>query len=95
MPKINFENRILLGITDGKGLHCRAEEKLEALNKLKIKKAALFLEELDQAERKKIYRALLDSTLKKNTALPREKRHGGGRICFFRKQIQNQILYDP
>lgn len=64
MPKINFENRILLGITDGKKPHCRAEEKLEALNKLKIKKAALFLEELDQAERKRIYRALLDSTLK-------------------------------
>jgi len=61
MPKINFENRILLSITGGKE---DWREKLEKLNELKIKRAALFLEGFDQAERKKIYRALLGSTLK-------------------------------
>ncbi|MCX6760952.1 MAG: hypothetical protein NTZ84_02540 [Candidatus Nealsonbacteria bacterium] len=62
MPKIDFENRILLSITGRKKGEWK--EKLEDLNELKIKKAALFLEGFDQRERKKIYRALLDSTLK-------------------------------
>lgn len=67
MPKINFENRILLSITGGKnpsGYLDDWREKLDDLNKLKCKKAALFLEGFHQADRKKIYRALLDSTIK-------------------------------
>jgi len=64
MPKINFENRILLGLTNGKSADCKIEKKLKDLDKLKIKKAALFLEELDQSERKRIYLALSNSSLK-------------------------------
>jgi hypothetical protein len=67
MLKTNIENHILLSITGGKspfGYIDDWREKLDALNKLKCKKAALFLEGFNQSERKKIYRALLDSTIK-------------------------------
>lgn len=63
MAKIDFEKRILLGLTGEKEKHWR--EKLKDINKLKMKEAALFIERFDQAQRKKIYRALLDSTLKR------------------------------
>ncbi len=58
---MKFDNRILLSIT---GEDNDWQRKLDDLNKLQIKTAALFLERFDQAERKKIYRALLDATVK-------------------------------
>lgn len=61
MVKIDFDKRILLGITGEKN---DWEEKMNDISKLGISKAALFLEKFDQGQRKKIYRALLDSTLK-------------------------------
>jgi len=63
VPIKSFENRILLGITGAKEKDW--QDKLKDLKKLRIKEAALFLERFDQGQRKKIYRALLDSTLKK------------------------------
>lgn len=57
----NFEQRILLGITGEKEAW---EEKLNDINKLGIAEVALFLERFDQTQRKKIYRAILDSSLK-------------------------------
>ena len=61
MPKKDWENRILLGITgeknDWKG-------KLNDINKFRIAKVALFLERFDETQRKRIYRALLGSSLK-------------------------------
>ncbi len=59
----NFEKRILLGITGAKDKDW--QEKLNDLNKLQIQEAALFLEKFSQSQRKKIYRALLDSSLKR------------------------------
>jgi hypothetical protein len=61
MPKTDWEKRILLGIT---GRNDDWESKLNDINKLGLQEAALFLEWFDQAERKKIYRALMDSSLK-------------------------------
>ncbi|MFH1894425.1 MAG: hypothetical protein ABH813_00765 [Patescibacteria group bacterium] len=61
MPKEDLENRILLGITGEKE---DWKSKLEDINRLGITGAALFLERFDQTQRKKIYRALLDSPLK-------------------------------
>jgi hypothetical protein len=58
--KILKTTQILLGIT---GENNDWESKLNDINKLGINKAALFLERFDQGQRKKIYRALLDSTL--------------------------------
>jgi len=64
MPKADWEKRILLGIT-GKGNDW--ERKLNDLKGLRVETAALFLERFDQGQRKRIYRALLDTTL---SALP-------------------------
>ena len=58
----NFEKRILLGITGIKENDWK--DKLNDINKLGISEATLFLTRFDQAQRKKIYRALLDLTLK-------------------------------
>lgn len=58
----NLENRILLGITGATDKDWQS--KLRDLNKLKIREAALFLERFDQIQRKKIYRALLDTSIK-------------------------------
>lgn len=63
MPEINFEKRIFFGITGEKEKDW--QDKLKDLDKFKIKEAALFLERFDQIQRKKIYRALLDSSLKR------------------------------
>ena len=63
MPRINFEKRILLGITGTKSKDW--QHKLNDLNKFKIQEAALFLERFNEAQRKRIYRALLDSSIKK------------------------------
>ncbi len=63
MAGVNFENRILLGIT---GISEKDwKDKLKDINKLGITEAALFLERFNQTQRKKIYRALLDTTIKK------------------------------
>lgn len=59
----NFEKMILVGITGFQENDWKS--KISQINKLKIKEASLFLERFDQAQRKKIYRALLDSSLKK------------------------------
>lgn len=56
------EKKVLLGITGEKDKDWQS--KLKDLNKLQIKEAALFLEKFTQSQRKKIYRALLDSSLK-------------------------------
>jgi hypothetical protein len=61
MPKSDWEKRILLGIT-GEGDDWQS--KLNDINNLGITEAALFLERFDQSQRKHIYRALLDSSLK-------------------------------
>ncbi len=63
MPIINFENRIFFGITGSKEKNWQS--KLNDLNKLKIQEATLFLERFGQGQRKKIYRALLDTNIKK------------------------------
>lgn len=63
MPIRNFEDKILLGITGTKDSDW--QNKLKGLNKLKIREAALFLERLNETQRKRIYRALLESTIKK------------------------------
>ena len=60
MPKVDWGKRIFLGIT-GEGNDW--ESKLNDLNNLHIKTAALFLERFDQGQRKKIYRALFDTEL--------------------------------
>jgi len=62
MTKVNFEKRIFLGITGKEEKDWQT--KLKDLTDLKINKAALFLERFDQAQRKKIYRALFNTTLK-------------------------------
>lgn len=55
-------DRILLGITGVKDNDWQS--KLRDLNKLKISKVGLFLERFNQIQRKKIYRALLDTSIK-------------------------------
>jgi len=59
----NFEKRMLVGITGFQEKDWKS--KLAQINRLKIKEAALFLERFDQTQRKKIYRALLDSSLER------------------------------
>jgi hypothetical protein len=59
--KILKTTQILLGIT---GESDDWQSKLNNINKLGFTEAALFLERFDQGQRKKIYRALMDSTLK-------------------------------
>ena len=59
----NFKNRIFLGITGKKEKDWKS--KLNDLNKLGVTEAALFLERFDGTQRKKIYRALLNSKLRK------------------------------
>jgi hypothetical protein len=61
MAEADWGKRILPGIT-GEGSDW--EQKLQDINKLGLKAAVLFLERFDQSQRKKIYRALLDSSLK-------------------------------
>jgi hypothetical protein len=61
MAAESWAEKIFLGITGEKN---DWEQKLEDLNELRVETAALFLERFDQAQRKKIYRALLDSSLK-------------------------------
>lgn len=58
----NFEKRIIIGLTacNGDGW----QEKLKEINKLKIKKITLFVEEIEKSERKKLYNALLNSVVK-------------------------------
>jgi hypothetical protein len=58
----NWGKRILLGITGEK--QSDWENKLKNISSLGITEAVLFLEKFDQVQRKKIYRALLDSSLK-------------------------------
>ena len=53
---------ILLGITGTKDSDW--QKKLRDLNRLGIKEAALFLERFDQGQRKDIYRAILDTSIK-------------------------------
>jgi hypothetical protein len=58
----NLQKRILLGITGGTEKEWRS--KLNEINKLKIRKIALFLEEYKKEQREKIYQALLKSSIK-------------------------------
>ncbi len=63
MSKINFEKRLLVGITGR--WETDWQNKLEEIKKLKIKECSLFLERFDDFQRKKIYKSLLDSCVKK------------------------------
>jgi hypothetical protein len=60
--KNNFKNKILVGLTakHGKGW----EKKLNEINKLKIKKIALFIEEIPIKIRPKLYKELKNSYIK-------------------------------
>lgn len=60
--KLNFEKRILLGITGFRDKDW--QEKLQDLDKLHITTISLFLERFDQRQRKEIYRALLETKIK-------------------------------
>lgn len=62
MNKKDFSKRILVGITGYKDIHWK--NKLKDINRLKISKVALFLERFKKSQRNKIYKALLDSTIK-------------------------------
>jgi hypothetical protein len=62
MGKINFKNRILISITGDK--EAQWKNKLEEIKKFKIAKVALFLSRFNASQRKKIYKALLDSDIK-------------------------------
>jgi hypothetical protein len=59
----SFKNKILLGITGTKDKDW--QNKLKDLNRIGIREAALFLERFNEKQRKKIYHALLNSTIKK------------------------------
>jgi len=63
MPPRKSRDKILLGITGTKDRDWQS--KLKDLNRLKIKEVALFLERFNETQRKKIYRALLNSSIKK------------------------------
>jgi len=58
-----LSSKILISITGSKENHWR--NKLEEIDKLKISKIALFLENFKLSQRKKIYRALLNSKVKR------------------------------
>ncbi len=63
MTKKDFSDRILVGITGSKERDWK--NKLHDINKRKISKVALFLECFNKPERKKIYKSLLSSKIKK------------------------------
>jgi len=58
----NFSNRILVGITGFRDIHWKS--KLDEIERFKVSKVSLFLERFNQKQRKKIYKALLDSKIK-------------------------------
>jgi len=62
MNNRNLSNRILVSITGSKNIHWLKQ--LKELEKYKITEVALFLELFKNAQRKKIYKALLDSNIK-------------------------------
>lgn len=62
MAKKDFSDKILFGITGWKENHWKS--KLKEINKLKLTKVSLFLEQFEENQRKKIYQALLDSEIK-------------------------------
>jgi len=62
MAKIDFSKRILVSITGKEEKDWR--DKLDEINSLKIKEVSLFLELYGKDQREKIYKALLDSTIK-------------------------------
>jgi len=59
----DFSKRILFGITGHKDNHWK--NKLKEIDKLRISTVALFLERLNESQRKRIYKALLTSKIKK------------------------------
>ncbi|MCD6177724.1 hypothetical protein J7K03_00455 [bacterium] len=60
--KKDFSKKILVGITGYKDIHW--QRKLREIDKFGITKVALFLERFDKNQRKKIYKALLESRIK-------------------------------
>ncbi len=63
MDQKDFSKRILVGITGNKDIHWQS--KLRGIEKYKITEVALFLECFNQTQRQRIYKALLDSNIKK------------------------------
>ncbi len=59
----NFSKKIFLGITGEKNVDWQS--KLEEINQLKIKEAAVFLELFNKKQRENFYRFLLKSSIKK------------------------------
>ena len=63
MDKTDFSKIIYLGITGGKNIDWQS--KLEEINQLGIKEAAVFLEQFNKQERDNLRRFLLESSIKK------------------------------
>lgn len=63
MKQKNISTMILVGITGNKNICWQA--KLKEIEKYKISNAALFLENFTETQRKRIYKALLNSDIKK------------------------------
>ncbi|MCX6764207.1 MAG: hypothetical protein NTU58_00655 [Candidatus Nealsonbacteria bacterium] len=62
MSKKDFSKRILVGVTGYRENHWRS--KLKEIDKFKITKVSLFLEQFRETQRKKIYQILLNSKIK-------------------------------
>lgn len=63
MKQKDFSKRIIVGITGYKDIHWQS--KLKEIKKYKIVEVALFLERFKRDQRQKIYKALLNSNIKK------------------------------
>ena len=63
MGQKDFSKRILVGITGKKDIHWK--NKLREIEKYGIHEVALFLECFDRSQTKNIYKALLNSNIKK------------------------------
>jgi|SRR3989344_142807 len=81
MDKTDFSKIIYLGITGGKNIDWQS--KLEEINQLGIKEAAVFLEQFNKQERDNLRRFLLESSIKKVPLVHLRSDTGKDEIDFF------------
>ena len=91
MNKKNLENLITVGITGSKDIHWKS--KLAEIEKFKIDKASLFLEQFStKIQRKKIYKAILESRIKEIPLIHIRNEMDKDELSFLLEKFKNSYL---
>lgn len=90
MIKKDFSPRILVGLTGHKALHWQS--KLREINQFKLSKIALFLECFEKTQRKKIYPALLNSSIKEIPLVHIRHDMGKDELLFLKKNFHSSYF---